>query len=177
MNTLQKTLSVSLSLFLASCASKPLETKDLPQSREDRRKEDFGKLFGPEFLVFGKPTNMQYGEIPGGGTAMRVNIHLWKATLETLSFMPLSSADAVGGVIVTDWYSSATSPTERLKITVYIQDRQLRADAIKVTLHKETHKGGHWVAATSDDTTARQLEDIILSKARDLKIQYTQAQK
>ncbi|MBX9977782.1 MAG: DUF3576 domain-containing protein [Alphaproteobacteria bacterium] len=162
------TLSLTLlALFSACSGTKPVG--DVPVSREETRKEDFGKLFGAEFLVFGKPQNMKYGEVPGGGP-MRVNIHLWKATLDTLSFMPLASADAVGGVIVTDWYSAATSSSERLKLTVYIQDRQLRADAIKVTVFKEVNKSGNWVAATSDTSTARQIEDIILSKARDLKI-------
>lgn len=163
-----------ISLALCSCSSvKPLEG-DLPKGREETRQEDFGKLFGPEFLVFGgKPKNLQYGETPGGGP-MRVNPHLWKASLETLSFMPLASADAVGGVIVTDWYSTATTPTERIKVTVYIKDRQLRADAIQVALHKETLRNGSWIVASTDQKTAHQLEDIILSKARDLKIQYNQ---
>ncbi len=162
------TRPLCLLALLSSCAgTKPVG--DVPVSREQTRKDDFGKLFGAEFIVFGKPQNMQYGEIQGGGP-MRVNIHLWKATLDTLSFMPLASADAVGGVIITDWYSAATSPGERIKLTAYIQDRQLRADAIKVTVFKEVHKGGIWVAAISDASTARQIEDIILSKARDLKI-------
>ncbi len=169
-------LTFPLCLFLMSCASKPLDTNELPKGKDERRKEDFGKLFGPEFIVLGKPSSMQYGDIPGGGP-MRVNPHLWRATLETLSFMPLVSVDAVGGVIVTDWYSAVTSPSERIKVTVYIQDRQLRADAIKVTIHKELNKGGTWVAATSDQGTAHQIEDIVLSKARDLKIQYTQSYK
>lgn len=164
----------ALALLLSACSSiKPLDD-DLPKGRDEARKEDFGKLFGPEFLVFGgKQKNLQYGDIPGGGP-MRVNPHLWKASLETLSFMPFASADAVGGVIITDWYSTATAPNERIKVTVYIKDRQLRADGIQIILHKETLRNGSWIVASTDPKTAHQLEDIILSKARDLKIQYTQ---
>ncbi len=169
-NPKKNVLLLSL-LALAGCAgTKPLEK--LPDSREQIRKENFGQLFGSEALVFGKSTPM-YGE--GGSVGMSANPHLWRAALETVSFMPLASADAVGGVIVTDWYSSATSKSERLKVTIYITDRQLRADAIKVTIHKEALRDGSWVAATSDPATARQLEDIILSKARDLKIQKMKA--
>lgn len=172
--TLQKKLKNNTALFslviLAGCAgAKPLEK--LPEGREQVRKENFGQLFGSEALVFGK-SNPSYS-LEGGAMGMSANPYIWRAALETVSFMPLASADSVGGVIVTDWYSSATSKSERLKLTIYITDRQLRADAIKVTIHKEALRDGAWVAATSDPATARQLEDIILSKARDLKIQKT----
>lgn len=174
--TLQKKSKKHIALFslavLAGCAgAKPLEK--LPEGRDQTRKENFGKLFGSEALVFGKSAPMYSTE--GGSMGMSANPHLWRAALETVSFMPLASADAVGGVIVTDWYASATSKAERLKLTIYITDRQLRADAIKVSIHKEVLRDGTWVAATSDPATARQLEDIILSKARDLKIQKSKA--
>lgn len=158
---------ISISLLLSACSgTKPIG--DLPKGREEERKEDFGKLFGPEFIVFGKSKDTEF-DLAGGGLGMRVNPYLWRAALETISFMPLSSADAAGGVIVTDWYISPSNTSERLKVTVYIQDRVLRADAVKVTVHKEVNRG-HWLPATTDPNTARQLEDIILSKARELKI-------
>lgn len=161
-------LSVVL-LFLSACSgTKPLE--ELPKGRDETRKEDFGKVFGSEFLVFGKSNDNKF-DMAGGGGGMRVNPYLWKATIDTLSFMPLASADASGGVVITDWYTSAANASERLKVTVYIQDRVLRADAVKVTVHKEVNKGGGWLPGTTDANTARQLEDIILTKARDLKIQ------
>lgn len=159
----------ALTIFLSACTgTKPLE--ELPKGRDEVRKEDFGKAFGAEFLVFGKNNDNKF-DMAGGGGGMRVNPYLWRATLETLSFMPLASADASGGVVVTDWYVSAANPSERLKVTVYIQDRVLRADAIKVSIHKEVNKGGSWLPGTTDANTARHMEDIILSKARDLKIQ------
>lgn len=173
---MQRTLNYQKLSFLFSClvlvgcaSSKPIG--DLPVGREETRKENFGKLFGPEFLVFGKP-DQHSSQI--GGAGMSANPYLWKAALETLSFMPLVSADAVGGIIVTDWHASEASRGERLKVTVQITDRQLRADAVKVLIHKEIFRDGRWVSATSDPAIARQMEDIILSKARDLKIQQKQ---
>lgn len=160
-----------LACFLCACTgTKPLQ--ELPKGKEERRQEDFGKLFGAEFIAFGKSNNTQFDMAGGGGGGMRVNPFLWRATLETLSFMPLASADASGGVVLTDWYISPETPDHRLKVAVYIQDRVLRADAIKVTLHKEVLKNGTWLPGTTDANTVGKLEDIILSKARDLKIQY-----
>lgn len=163
------------SCVLVSCASKPLG--ELPKGHEERRQEDFGKLFGPELLVFGKPKNMQYGEGVAVGGAMRVNPYLWRATLDTLSFMPLASADATGGIILTDWYTNPSKPQERIKVTARIQDRSLRADALNISLYKQVLRNGHWITMTADDTVNHQIEDIILAKARDLKITDKQSAK
>ena len=163
----------ALSTILLSACSGTKPLGELPQGKDQERKEDFGKLFGPEFLMFGGGAKNAQFDMAGGGGGMRVNPYLWRATLETLSFMPLASADASGGVVVTDWYTSAANPSEKLKVTVYIKDRVLRSDAIQVTLHKEVLKNGSWLPGTTDSNTAIRLEDIILSKARDLKIQNT----
>ena len=74
----------------------------------------------------------------GGGRTLGVNSYLWHATLDTLSFMPLSSADPFGGVVITDWYSAPEAPNERMKVTVYILDRSLRADGLKVAVFRQT---------------------------------------
>src|SRR5262245_28120215 len=63
-----------------------------------------------------------------------VNSYLWRASLDTLNFMPLVSEDPYGGVIVTDWYADPSTPTERFKATVYILDTRLRADALNVSI-------------------------------------------
>lgn len=102
-------------------------------------------------------------------TAIGVNSYLWRATLETLSFMPLTQADSSGGVIVTDWYSNPENPDERVKITVSILDLDLRADALRVAANREVMQGGTWVAAPVQAATVQRLEDIILTKARDLR--------
>ena len=102
-------------------------------------------------------------------TAIGVNSYLWRASLETLSFMPLTQADSSGGVIVTDWYSNPQNPDERVKISVSILDQDLRADALRVAASREVLQGGTWVTAPVQAATVQRLEDIILTKARDLR--------
>jgi hypothetical protein len=102
-------------------------------------------------------------------TAIGVNSYLWRASLETLSFMPLTQADSSGGVIVTDWYSNPQNPNERVKVTVSILDQDLRADALRVAASREVLQGGTWVTAPVQAATVQRLEDIILTKARDLR--------
>jgi hypothetical protein len=102
-------------------------------------------------------------------TAIGVNSYLWRASLETLSFMPLTQADSAGGVIVTDWYANPQNPNERVKVSVSILDQDLRADAVRVAASREVLQGGTWVAAPVQAATVQRLEDIILTKARDLR--------
>ena len=102
-------------------------------------------------------------------TAIGVNSYLWRASLETLSFMPLAQADSSGGVIVTDWYSNPQNPSERVKVSVSILDQDLRADALRVAASRQVQQGGTWVDAPVQAATVQKLEDIILTKARDLR--------
>ena len=102
-------------------------------------------------------------------TSIGVNSYLWRASLETLSFMPLTQADSSGGVIVTDWYSNPQNPNERVKVSVSILDQDLRADALRVQASREVMQGGTWVTAPVQAATVQKLEDIILTKARDLR--------
>ena len=102
-------------------------------------------------------------------TAIGVNSYLWRASLETLSFMPLTQADSAGGVIVTDWYSNPGNPNERVKVSVSILDQDLRADALRVAASREALVNGAWVSAPVQAATVQKLEDIILTKARDLR--------
>ena len=102
---------------------------------------------------------------------MGVNSYLWRASLETLNFMPLEQVDPFGGVIVTDWYASAEAPSERFKANVYILDTALRADALKASIFKQTRNAsGGWDDAAVDADTARQIENSILTRARELYI-------
>ena len=99
-----------------------------------------------------------------------VNSFLWRASLETLNFMPLAQVDPFGGVIVTDWYASAEAPQERFKANVYILDTNLRADALKTSIFKQTRSTSGWEDAAVDADTARQIENAILTRARELYI-------
>lgn len=102
-------------------------------------------------------------------TTIGVNSYLWRAALETLSFMPMAQADSNGGVLVTDWYVNPATPNERMKVTVTIIDQDLRADAVRVAASRQTLSGGQWVEAPVQAATVQKLEEIILTKARDLR--------
>lgn len=99
-----------------------------------------------------------------------VNSFLWRASLETLDFMPIASVDPFGGVILTDWYASPEAPDERFKANVYILDTNLRADALKTSIFKQVRAGEGWSDASVDADTARQIENSILTRARQLYI-------
>jgi len=101
---------------------------------------------------------------------MGVNSFLWRASLETLEFMPLAQVDPFGGVIVTEWYASPEAPDERFKANVYILDANLRADALKTSIFKQVRSGNDWTDAPTDADTSRQIENAILTRARELYI-------
>lgn len=129
-----------------------------------------GSIFGPGGLslsLFGS------GEEAGGPgePGIGVNSFLWRASLDTLSFMPITSADPFGGVILTDWYSPNGSDEERFKVNVYILDRQLRADGLRVAVFRQVRDAsGEWVDAEVDTETGTLLEDTILTRARELRL-------
>lgn len=165
----QKITIISLACFLANCSGdfSPKEGQEAPVSREDARKYGDGKLLGDDLLLFG--ASKKYD--PKHGGAMYVNPHLWRASLDVISFMPLASSDATGGVIVTDWYTPGDKPHERLKIAINISDRVLRADAIHVKMYKQVRgKNNDWVNGAVDARVAREMEDLILTKARELRV-------
>ena len=106
---------------------------------------------------------------PAKMTSIGVNSYLWRAAIDTLSFAPLLTADSNGGVIITDWYVSPSNPGERAKLTVSILDQELRADALRVAVSRQLNQGGVWVDAPVSAATVQKLEDIILTRARDLR--------
>ena len=106
---------------------------------------------------------------PSRTTTIGVNTYLWRAAVDTVSFAPLVQADSNGGVIVTDWYSNPNSPGERVRLTVSILDQDLRADALRVAASRQVNQNGVWVNAPVAAATVQKLEDIILTRARDLR--------
>jgi hypothetical protein len=106
---------------------------------------------------------------PSRMTAIGVNAYLWRAAVDTVSFAPLLQADANTGVIITDWYTNPQSPGERVKLTVTILDQDLRADALRVAASRQVNQSGTWVDAPVAAATVQKLEDIILTRARDLR--------
>ena len=102
-------------------------------------------------------------------TQIGVNSYLWRAALDTISFAPIAQTDSAGGVIVTEWYSNPADPTDRVKVSVAILDATLRADALRVTAARQRLQNGQWVDAPVAAATVQRLEDIILTRARDLR--------
>jgi ABC-type oligopeptide transport system substrate-binding subunit len=102
-----------------------------------------------------------------------VNSYLWRATLDTLNFMPLASADPVGGVVISDWYAAPDKPDEHLKVTVYILDKRLRADAVKVSVFRQVRNTNGWADAAVNPDTGIKLENAILARARELRLATT----
>jgi uncharacterized protein DUF3576 len=133
------------------------------------RNQEEGSLFGPGGLL---GSRAEKNRDSGNGTGVAVNAFLWRASLDTINFIPLVSADPFGGVIITDWYTPAESPTERMKVQVTILDRELRADGVRVAVFKQTQggKGGGWVDAQVDQRTNTDIENAILTRARQLRI-------
>ncbi len=151
---------------------RPLPGRGSDPSPEATRESLFGGGgFGSTIFGTGSREEAAKGARGGTGVGIGVNSYLWRASLDTMSFMPLASADPFGGVIITDWYSPPESPEERFKATVYILERQLRADGVRVAVFRQTRAGGQdWRDARLNDRTATDLEDAILTRARQLRI-------
>jgi hypothetical protein len=109
------------------------------------------------------------GLAPSQVTTIAVNSYLWRAALDTVSFAPLLQANPASGVIITDWYTSPRAPGERVKLTVAVLDPDLRTDALRVSAARQVNQGGAWVDAPVSAATVQKLEDIILTRARDLR--------
>ena len=106
---------------------------------------------------------------PSQMTTLAINSYLWRAAIDTVSFAPLLQANPQSGVIITDWYANPKAPGERVKLTVAILDPDLRADALRVSAARQVYQNGAWVEAPVSAATVQKLEDIILTRARDLR--------
>ena len=161
--------------LLAFIACEGVETTPPPPSqpgtaRDQRDRERFGTILGEgPLLSFGTGGSRAPGEGVGGGIG--VNAYLWEATLDTINFMPLASADPFGGLIITDWFQPASTPGERVKLHVQIRDAALRADSVSVSVFRQTRDAaGDWLDAPADPATGREIEDHILTRARELRV-------
>lgn len=124
------------------------------------------------FVLFGVDRSRQDQQAAASGAGgMTVNAFLWRATLDTLSFMPLASADPFGGVIITDWYSPPAAPGERFKATAYVLTRQLRSDGVRVQVFRQVQRGNNWVDSPASAATNAEFEDRVLARARELRTQ------
>jgi hypothetical protein len=156
-------------LSLSACGLNADENTNYPKTEEDRRRDARGKLTGDEGLTVGGGGAEK--EKDAGKNPLGVNSFLWRATLDTLSFLPISAADPFGGTILTDWYEDPDALGERFKVNVLILDRQLRADSLKITTFRQKKDAkGNWADAPTDAKLGRKLEDTVLTRARELRV-------
>ena len=101
--------------------------------------------------------------------SLPVNALLWRAALDIASFVPLDDVDTFGGSIVTEWHQPKATPNQRLKLTMFVVGRELRSDAITVRAYVQNRLGTEWVDAGRDEALGRKLEDLVLSRARELR--------
>ena len=158
-------------VLAVACTSENVEytyPKDMGNGTYSHDGSEPDRMFGKDGItLFGKSDNKAEQNIG-------VNSYLWRATLDTLSFMPLMSADPFGGVIITDWYTVPDNQEERFKVNAYILSNSLRADGIKITIFKQKKEKNDWVNINVPEKVARDMEDAVLVKARQMRIAATQ---
>jgi hypothetical protein len=149
----------------------PLYNPNVPVAQAYVNKTDTGQSsVGILGTLFGDNSKAKGGG-GGGGGGVAVNSYLWHASLDTMSFMPIASADPFGGTIITDWYSPHGETGERFKINIFILNRELRADGVRVTVFRQTRgPSGQWADAPVDPKTAIDLENAILARARQIRL-------
>lgn len=160
-------VSFAALLLLTACGSDVKTEASYPDADRERLYR-YGSLTGGDggISIMGGPKRDRDSEQSGIG----VNSFLWRGALDTISFMPLTSADPFGGVIMTDWYSPAETPNERSKVQVYVLARELRADAIRATVFRQVKDArGNWNDAPVAADSGTKLENAILSRARELR--------
>ena len=130
---------------------------------------------GPVSFLTGKPGGVKLSDLgdlnKSSNGGIPVNAILWRASLEIVSLMPIADVDTFGGTIITNWYSLPEKQNERIKLTVFVLDRELRSDAIRVTVYVQTRSGtdGNWSTSFRDEEFSRRLEDLILNRAREIR--------
>lgn len=152
-------LMISL-LLLQGC----LVESDKPLSASDKKKQEVGKFLGGDTFSFATGKNKKEG-LRGTG----VNVYLWRASLDTLSFMPIEKIDPFSGVIISGWYDHPGMNHLRMKVNVSILNEELRSDGVRVSVFQQKKKNGEWVNTESSSEVARKLEESILTRARQMK--------
>jgi hypothetical protein len=152
-------LSLGTTLLLSSCAG--LKTTPVEQPEE------------PVSVITGKPGGLKLSDFgtkeTSSGDSLPVNALLWRAALDIASFVPLDDVDTFGGSIVTEWHQPKETPNQRLKLTMFVVGRELRSDAITVRAYIQNRLGTEWVDAGRDKALGRKLEDLVLTRARELR--------
>lgn len=166
-------LSLATVSLLAACGD-TIQTEAKFPTGAERDGVDANDIYSEPDSIFGEDGLTLFGgkdrSEEDSQSAIGVNSFLWRAALDTVSFMPLASADPFGGVILTDWYTPENATSERIKLNVFILGRQLRSDGIRVRAFKQEKRNGAWVDVQVSSETTRTLEDTILTRARQMRI-------
>ncbi len=156
-------LSLSF-IFITACSP---TGKGINNDRKTGLDKDIGSILG-EGLIFGGDKTKD-----NSTSGIAINSFLWRAALDTISFMPLNQVDPFGGVILSDWHSDIKSPGERYKLNIYILSRQLKSNGVRVSIFKQIHDiNGQWLDAGVNKATATQIENSILTRAREMRVSY-----
>ena len=151
--------SLGTALLLSSCSG--LKTTPVEQPEE------------PVSIFTGKPGGIKLSDFgskdASSGDSLPVNALLWRAALDIASFVPLDDVDTFGGSIVTEWHQPKAKPNQRLKLTMFVVGRELRSDAITVRAYIQNRLGTEWVDAGRDEALGRKLENLVLTRARELR--------
>lgn len=172
-------VAMILCFTLAACeggikkeASYPTRTPGTDKILYSDQKRD--TIWGEGTTLGDRLFNRDGDNTAGGAGGIGVNSFLWRASLDTIAFMPIASADPFGGVILTDWYENPEKKGERFKVNVYILDKQLRADGVRVAVFKQTSakggKGADWRDAQVPAEMGTNIENTILTRARELRV-------
>ncbi len=158
---------ISVAFGLGACTT----PEEYTAKTETEINEDIFADHSKRATVFGEGGFSFFGDPAGEGAGdLGVNSFLWRATLDTISFMPVNSADPFGGVVITDWHSSADSPNERFKLNIYILGRTLRADGVRVAVFRQVlTRNGQWRDSAVPQDTRIKIEDAILTRARQMR--------
>ena len=177
MQTTSRTVLLTVTIFgigglgLSGCSGIKSEAKY--PTGADRSMTGDNNIYGKPQGIFGNDGIFGMGKSRDnsrGDNGIDVNSYLWRASLDTVSFMPLASADPFGGTIITDWYTDPANPSERTKLNVFILGRELKADGVKVTAFHQKLSNGQWRDTPVAADTARKLEDAILTRARQMRV-------
>ena len=161
-------MCVAMAGLLAGCGG---SSQGSSASEEDARKSGTHIFYHNGETLFSSVSKSDSAGSDTGGSGVGVNSYLWRASLDTISFMPVASADPFGGVIITDWYSPSESPNERFKMNIFILGRELRADGVRAALFRQKRDaGGQWADAPVDAKAGTDIENAILSRARQIRL-------
>ena len=162
--TIQNLMFMGFLVFLLNSCGMGADARKYPPQPELRVKKNIEEGRGFRLMDNAKVGGTRNFEFASSN-------ELWRASLDTIDFIPLASVNYSGGIIVTDWYSLPENPNERIKLTIFVVGRELRSDAIRVVVNVQTRDGlqDDWGNNARDLQFSRRLEDLVLNRAREIR--------